>query len=94
LLVAVMGYKLHLDQAEADRRWKSGELAIPPVYEEFSKLDRDQDLEEPEDQLTEFIKTILSILRGKRQQVIEAREKQLSELINYMEKQLEIEHEH
>ena len=29
LLVAVMGYKLHLDTAETERRLKSGELVIP-----------------------------------------------------------------
>jgi hypothetical protein len=94
LLVAVMGYKLHIDIDEAERRVKSGELVIPPEYEGVSLLEQSQNSDEPEDQLTEFIKTLASVLRGKRQQVIQAREKVLSDLILYMEKQLEIEHEH
>jgi len=92
LLVAVMGYKLHLDIAEADRRLKSGELVYPPEYEHFALLE--DDTEEPEDALTLFMKTLASMLQGKRQQVIQSREKVLSELIHYMEKQLEIEHDH
>jgi len=92
LLIAVMGYKLHLDMAEAEQRFKSGELVFPPQYEEFSKLD--QETEEPDDLLTEITKILVSILQGKRQQLIQAREKVLSDLILYMEKQLEIEHDH
>jgi hypothetical protein len=92
LLVAVMGYKLHLDTAETERRIKSGELMIPPQYDEFSKLD--QEAEEPEDILTVFVKTLVSILQGKHQQVIQAREKVLSDLISFIEEQMEIEHDH
>jgi len=92
LLVAVMGYKLHLDAAEAEQRFKSGELEIPPQYETFANLD--QESEEQDDLLTIFIKTLVSILQGKRQQVIQAREKVLSDLIHFMEKKLEIEHDH
>jgi hypothetical protein len=92
LLVAVMGYKMHLDPDETGRRLKSGELVIPEQYGAFADLD--QDSEEPDDLLTIFIKTLVSILRGKRKQAIQAREKVLCDLIQYMETQLEIEHDH
>jgi hypothetical protein len=92
LLVAVMGYKMHLDAAETDLRIKSGELEIPSEYETFASLD--QAPEEQEDLLTVWIKTLASILQGKRQQVIQAREKVLTDLIHFMETQLEIEHDH
>jgi hypothetical protein len=92
LLVAVMGYKQHLDMAESDRRLKAGELDLPPQYAEFAKLD--QEAEELEDVLTEFFKSLASTLKGKRLQEIRAREKVLSDLILYMEQQLEIEHDH
>ena len=92
LLVAVMGYKLHLDMAETDLRLKSGEMAYPPEFEQFALLEDYS--EEPEDTLTVFMKTLVSLLHGKRQQEIQSREKLLSELILYMEKQLEIEHDH
>jgi hypothetical protein len=92
LLVAVMGYKMHLDAAETERRLKSGELEIPSEYETFASLD--QDPEEQEDKLTIWVKTLASILQGKQQQVIQAREKVLTNLIHFMETQLEIEHDH
>jgi hypothetical protein len=92
LLVAVMGYKLHLDMAEAEQRFKSGELQFPPQYDEFAKLD--QETEETEDLLTELTKILVSTLKGKRQQMIQAREKVLTDLILYMEERLEIEHDH
>jgi hypothetical protein len=92
LLVAVMGYKMHLNPDETDRRLKSGELEIPAQYVTFADLD--QDSEEPDDFLTILIKTLVSILKGKRQQAIQAREKVLSDLIHFMETQLEIEHDH
>lgn len=92
LLISVLGYKMHLDPTETDRRLKSGELKIPPQYETFAELD--QETEEQEDRLTELIKILMAVLRGKRQQVIQAREKVLFDLIQFMEKQLEIEHDH
>ncbi len=92
LLVSVLGYKMHLDPAETDRRLKSGELQIPPEYESFAELD--QDPEEQEDRLTEFVNNLISMLKGKRQQVIKDREKVLSDLIQFIENQLEIEHDH
>jgi hypothetical protein len=92
LMVAVMGYKLHLDMAEADRRLKAGELAIPPEFEEFSKLEKE--VVESEDLLTEFFKTLVAMLRGTSQQVIQSREKVLLDLVNYLEQQMEIEHDH
>ncbi len=92
LLVSVMGYKQHLDLAEADRRLKAGEMVMPPQYDEFSKLDQEE--LEPEDILTEFVRSLLASLKGERQQMIRAREKVLSDLILYMEQQLEIEHDH
>lgn len=92
LMVAVIGYKIHLDEAETDRRLKSGELAIPPEFDTFAQFDQQTD--EYEDLLTIISKTIKSILRGNRQKVIQAREKVLTDLILYMEKQMEIEHDH
>jgi hypothetical protein len=92
LLISVMGYKLHLDLAEADQRLKTGELVMPSQYEEFSRLD--QEAVEPEDMLTEFVKSLVASMKGTRKQVIQAREKVLSDLILYMENQLEIEHDH
>ena len=92
LLVAVMGYKLHLDATETDKRIKSGELEIPSEYETFANLDQNPD--EQEDALTLLMKTLVSILQGKRQQVIQAREKVLFDLIHFMEEQLEIKHDH
>ncbi len=93
LLVAVIGYKMHLDPVEAERRLKSGELPIPPQYEAFAELDQEPDDQE-EDRLTELFKYVISVLRGTRQQAIQAREKGLFELIQFMENQLEIEHDH
>jgi Ca2+/Na+ antiporter len=93
LLVSVLGYKQHLDTAETDRRLKAGELVFPTQYETFAELDQESD-DEQEDLLTILVKTVASMLQGKRQQVIQAREKVLSDLILYMEKQLEIEHDH
>ena len=93
LLVSVMGYKQHLDPAEADRRLKASELVLPSQYDAFAELDQDTDNEQ-DDLLTIFVKTVASMLQGKRQQVIQAREKILDDLIQYMEKQLEIEHDH
>jgi hypothetical protein len=93
LLVSVLGYKQHLDTAETDRRLKAGEMVLPPQYETFAELDQESE-DKQEDLLTIFVKTVASLLQGKRQQVIQAREKVLSDLILYMEKQLEIEHDH
>lgn len=92
LMVAVIGYKLHLDADDTDRRLKSGELAIPPEFDTFAQFDQQTD--EYEDLLAIISKTIKSILRGNRQKVIQAREKVLTDLIQYMDKQLEIEHDH
>lgn len=92
LLVSVMGYKQHLDFAEADKRLKAGELVLPPQYDDFSRLD--QEAEQPEDMLTELMRSLVASLKGTRQQMIQAREKVLSDLILYMENQLEIEHDH
>jgi len=93
LLMSVLGYKQHIDAAEIDRQVKSGELVLPPQYETFAELDQEPE-EEQEDLLTIFVKTIASVLQRKRRQTIQAREKVLSDLIQYMEKQLEIEHDH
>jgi len=93
LLVSVLGYKQHLDPAETERRVKAGELILPPEYELFAELDQESE-DEQEDLLTIFVKTLAAILQGKRQQAIQAREKVLSDLILYMEKQMEIEHDH
>ena len=92
LLVSVLGYKLHLDPAETERRLKSGEMQIPPQYEIFAELD--QNPNEQEDRLTEIINNLISMLRGKRQKVIQDREKVLSDLIQFIENHLEIEHDH
>ena len=92
LLISIIGYKLHLEPAEAERRLKAGEIQLPPEYEAFAEQDQDPD--EPEDRLTALIKLLMSVLRGKRSEVTQAREKNLSELIQFMEKQLEIEHDH
>lgn len=92
LLIAVMGYKQHLELAEADRRVKAGELQLPPEYTAFAEYDEDPN--EPEDRLAEYFKLLLSYLRRKRSQEILAREKHLSDIIQYMEKQMEIEHDH
>lgn len=94
LLVAVMGYKMHLDPVEAERRIKSGELPVPPQYEAFAELDKEPDDQDNEDRLTGLFKYVISVLQGKRQQAIQAREKGLFEIIKFMEKQLEIEHDH
>jgi hypothetical protein len=93
LLMSVLGYKQHLDTAETELRVKAGELVFPPQYDTFAELDQVSE-DEQEDLLTIFVKTVASILQGKRRQVIQAREKVLSDLITYMEKQLEIEHDH
>jgi hypothetical protein len=93
LLVSVLGYKQHIDSAEIDRRLKAGELVLPPQYAKFAELDQESE-DEQDDLLTIFVKTLASILQRKRQQVIQAREKVLSDLILYIEKQLEIEHDH
>ena len=93
LLVSVLGYKQHIDTAEADLRIKSGEIVLPPEYQKFAELDQVPENEQ-EDLLTIFVKTVASMLQGKRQKVIQEREKVLADLIHYMEKQLEIEHDH
>lgn len=92
LMVSVIGYKLHLESGEADHRLKAGELEIPPEYAVFAEMDPDPD--EPEDRLTELFKLLISVLRGRRSEITLAREKNLNDLISYMEKQMEIEHDH
>jgi Ca2+/Na+ antiporter len=92
LLISVMGYKMHLEPTETDRRLKAGELEMPAEYAIFAEQDHDP--EEPEDRLTELVRLLMSVLQGKRSQVTLAREKNLSDLIQYMEKQMEIEHDH
>lgn len=92
LLVSVLGYRLHLDTNEAELRLKSGAIEIPPQYAAFAELD--QEPEEQDDRLTEWLKAFITMLRGKQKQVIQEREKVLNDLIQFMENQLEIEHDH
>jgi hypothetical protein len=94
LVISVLGYKMHLDPAEAEKKLKAGELQVPPQYETFAELDQEPNDDQHDDRLTELFKYLMSVLQGKQQQVIQAREKVLIDLIQFMEKQMEIEHDH